>query len=350
MLIKKIPRIVCLLALVGVWTTSSVSAEFQDSETLPNILKVGFGRDIVGFASNEAKDSISHTLFGPRIYLFYERNHREMVEVDGEQFRERFPVKSLLDGPNTSNDLMTGHTANGVGYSLSYRYCGEGDTDDTRQIVVDGKTIHARTQEECTNVSSVEIVDGHLWLGTAYSGEGGFSQAEGIVVQDMNGTNVFARINSLSGWVAQLHLDPFSRNIWAITENGIYEISPQFTILSANFFYHDFDPSTGQPRLLSSSKATPSNPFAVISRLLPNEDRKNFYAAVTKIPKKDQVKFTLYDFFMCCDFNAKKYPESFQPLTPFFIRASLRNDALLQNSWRQSICRLGSPESKQYCR
>lgn len=348
---KKIRRVICLFALIGAWTTTSVSAEFQDSDVLPNVVGIGFDRDAVGFSSNESEHSISHNLLGSPLYFIYERGNRKMVEIEAKQFQERFPVKTLLDRPRTdpaTHDLV-GHTANGVKYGLKLKYCGEGVTDHTRKVVVDSKIVRVRARRECTNVSSVEIVNGQLWLGTAYSGEGGYSMAEGIIVQNMNGASVLARITSLSGWIAQIHADPFSNNVWAITENGIYEVSPQFKILSVNLFYHDFDPSTGAPHLSFSSKPTPSNPFAVVSRLLPTEDRKNFYEAFTRIPKGDLEKFTLYEFFMCCDFNAPKYPESFRPLAPFFIKASMRKDPLLQNSWRQSICRLGGPETEQYC-
>lgn len=351
---KKIRRVICLLALIGMWPTLSGSSEFHDSDVLPRVRGVGFSQDAAGFVAYESNYYGSSPSLRSSLYFIYERGNRKMVVVEPEQFQEYFPVSTLIYGPRTNPahtyDDLIGHTANGVGYSLKLKYCGEGITDDTRKVVVDNKIVRVRARHECTNVSSVEIVNEQLWLGTAYSGEGGYSMAEGIIVQDMNGASVLARITSLSGWIAQIHADPFSNNVWAITENGIYEISPQFKILSVNLYYHDFDPSTGQPRFAFSNKATRSNPFAVISRLLPSEDRKSFYEALTRIPKGDLERFTLYDFFMCCDFYAPKYPESFRPLAPFFIKASMQNNAgWFQDMWRQSICRLGGPETEQYC-
>lgn len=349
---KKIHGVICLLALIGAWPAPSVSLEFEDADVLPHIRGLGFNRDSVGFVSGADEHHVWRNFLGSSHYFIYDRSNRKIVEVDAKRFQRRFRVSALIDGPRPDpacTDDLIGHTTNGLGYRLKLKYCGEGVTDDTRKVIVNNRAVRVRARRECTSVSSVEIVSGQLWLGTATSGEGGYSTAEGVIVQDQRGTSVLARITSLSGWVARMHLDPFSNNVWVITENGIYEISPQFQILSVNLYYHDFDPSTGQPRFAFSNKAARGNPFSVVSRLLPTEDRKSFYEAVTRIPKGDLEQFRLYDFFMCCIFDAPKYPETLRPLTPFFIKASMRNDAGYQNVWRQSICRLGGPGTKQYC-
>lgn len=349
---KKLHLAIYLLVLFGVWSTSTCSAEFEDSDVLPHIKGIGFDPGAVGFVASTG--NYFTDLLGARVYFIYDRSSRKMAEVDEKQFQERFSVGVLIEGPRPdparTYDLI-GETANGVVYRLHLNYCGEGNTDDTRNVIVGigNKTVRVGGREECTSVSSVEIVNGQLWLGTAYFGEGGLYRAEGIIVQDLNDASVLARITSLSGWITRLHVDPLSKNVWVITENGIYEISPQFKILSIHLYYHDFDPSTGEPRFSFSNKATRGNPFSVVSRLLPSGERKDFYKALTTIPKADLEQFTLYDFFMCCDFRAPKYPESFRPLVPFFIKASSRDDTVLQNVWRQSLCRMGGPETKQYC-
>lgn len=347
LLVGKIYPVVCLSALVGVWPTPAGSLEFRDSDVLPSVRDVVFKRDAVGFVSRK-----NDLLGGAIFYFVYDSGNRKMVEIDAKRFQERFPASAPMSAPRQDPTRMydlIGSTANGVEYNLKLKYCGEGVTDDIRKVIVNNKTVRVRARQECTSVSSVEIINNQLWLGTAYSGEGGYSEAEGVIVQDLSGKSVLARLTSVSGWVARMHVDSFSRNVWVITENGVYEISPRFKILSVNLYYHDFDPSTGEPRLAFSNKATRGNPFSVVSRLLPIEDRKSFYAAVARIPQGDLERFRLYDFFMCCDFEGPKYPETFRPLAPFFIKASMRSDTVFQDVWRQSICRLGGPESKQYC-
>lgn len=330
MLRNNIRCVICLLVLFSTWPARSISAEFEDSDVLPNITAVGFTQDVVGFVANKSRNSHSLDLAGPASYFMYERSNRKIAEVDAKQFQARFPGGTLRDGPHVDpvTHNLVGYTVNGVPYSLKLKYCGEGVTSDTRKVVIGNRTIQVRAKDECTNVSSVEMVNGQLWLGTEFNGEGGSSKAEGVIVQDMKGARVFARITSFAGWITRMHVDSFTGNVWVITEKGIYEVNPKFKILSANFFYHDFDPSTGQPTLLFSNKETPSNPFAVISRLLPSEDRKNFFEAVAGIPKDDAKKFTLYEFFMCCFLDPPKYPESFQPLTPFFVKSSMEKSSL----------------------
>jgi hypothetical protein len=342
-------RAACLLTLVSSWVTSSIAAEFEDSEVLPMVVGVGFDKDAVGFASVERGSYLLHRFFGSGFYFIYERGSRTMVEIDAKRFHERFPAKSLLGEPQRNLDSgWAGHTTKGVKFNLKAKYCGDG-TEGAREVVVGRKRVRVRAKSECTNVSSVEIVNGKLWLGTYYSGEGGYYKAEGIIVQDYSGSRVFARINTLSGWVERIYRDAYSDSVWVVTENGVYEFSPEFKILSVNLFYHDFDSSTGHPRLLFSNKTIPSNPFAVVSRLLPSEDRRGFYEAMTKMPRNDLKQFNLYDFFMCCHFGAPKYPDSLRPLAPFLIRASIQSGAFFKRNWWQSICRLSSPEARQYC-
>jgi hypothetical protein len=341
---------VCLLAAIGAWPAASSGHEFSDSEALPSIRQLVFSPDAVGFVSPK-----NDLLGGAPLYFIYDRGNRKIAEVDAAQFRQRFPASVPSDEPRESRRSspyhLIGRTAGGVEYKLRLKYCGEGgDEDDEKMelVVVGGKPVRVGAREECTSVSSVEIVGDQLWLGTAYSGEQkGYSAAEGVIVQSLRGGRVLARLDAVSGWVTRVRLDPFSKNVWVTTDLGIFEVSPQFRLLSANLYYHDFDPRTGEPRFAFSSEATRGNPLSAVARLLPGAERKGFYEAVSKIPAADLEQFTPYDFFMCCRFD-DQYPQSFHPLMPFFVNQSARGSPGDRNTWRQAVCRLGGP-SDQYC-
>jgi hypothetical protein len=346
---RKICGAVCLSALVGAWPAPSVSSEFRDSDVLPEIGYVVFNRDAVGFVSRPNRN------FGGRDFTFrfvYDRGNRKLVEIDAAQFEKRFPGSAGKYDPYPvprSHELI-GHAGNGVEYRSRLKYCGEGGEDDEserRKLTVGNKAVRILALDECTGVSSVEIVGDQLWLGTVYLGEGGHSKAEGIIVQSPGGGRAFARI-PFAGWVSQVRADPFSNEVWAATEHGIYRVGRQFQILSAHLYYHDFDPGTGEPRFSFSATATPGKPLSAIARLLPAEDRKGFYEAVAGIPKADLDRFTLYDFFMCCDFN-RTSPASLRPLLPFFVKASTREKTSFRDVWRQAACRVGGAEAVQYC-
>jgi hypothetical protein len=182
-----------------------------------------------------------------------------------------------------------------------------------------------------------------------YSGEGGFSGAEGIIIESAGGEREIARI-PVAGWVAQLRADPFSEDVWAMTESGIYRIGRNFQVVSANLYYHDFDPATGQPRIAFSATPHAGNPLAVVARLLPAAERQAFYGAARGIPAADLSGFRLYDFFMCCSFKGKGFPASFRPLLPFFVRASERDpEQAYRDLWRQTACAYATPDVIQYC-
>lgn len=342
---KKMNLAACVLAFLGAATTSSMSAQFDDSEVLPSIRYLVFSPEAVGFVSHENRlfadrrkqsptgsGESSKGSSGATFYFIYDRRARQIAEANAGQFAKRFPGSPPRDDPfqdpSKRYDLI-GHATGGVEYKLKMKYCGEGVTDEIREVVVNNKAVNVLSREECTSVSRVEIVNDQLWLGTAYSGEAGISGAEGIIVEDRAGKAVLARLDT-KGAVIQVKADPFSHGVWVVTDVGIYEISPQFKILSTNFYSHDIEPSTSEPRFSFSSKIVNGNPLLAISRLLPKADRKKFYQAVTAIPQGDLKKFGLYNFFMGClpaydevkEETPNEWPKSFQPLFPFFMKAN----------------------------
>lgn len=338
---------VCLSALIGAWPVPSVCSEFTDSDVLPRIGYVVFARDAVGFVS------APNQTFGGWNFVFrftYDRASRKLAEVDAGQFQARFPGSALKYDPRLpsgEHPELVGRAGNGVEYRSKLKFCGDEDEKKRAKLTVGNKTVRILAANECTSVSSLEIVGDQLWLGTVYSGESGYDKAEGIIVESPGGGRVIARI-PLTGWVTQVRADPFSGEVWAVTEYGIYQISRQFLIVSAHLYYHDFDPPTGEPRFLFSDAPIPNNPLSVISRMLPATERKAFYQVATKIPKADLERFTLYEFFMCCVFN-RTYPASLRPLLPFFVNASMQEKTSFRDVWRQAACGVGGPDATQYC-
>ena len=342
---NKIRLTIYQIAFVFLWPLLSWSAEFDGSEVLPTISYISFNKDGVGFASDKNERRFFSQLFNSGVYFIYDRHSRKIIEVDEKHFLTRFPKSKKINQPNYN----VGKTTSGVPYKSKSIYCEDGATKDSRELIVNNKVIDLKALQKCSNVFNVEIVNGNqLWIATFTQGGHGIYGAEGIIVQNLNDAKVLARIISIQEVVERMYVDPISNNVWAITARGIYEISPQFEIVSVNLYYYNFEPGTGQPRYYFANKVIHGDPFSVVSRLLPLDDRKRFYEVVSKIPKEDAKQFELYYFFMCCNFNAPKYPVSMQPLTPIFIKALKQNDDY-HDLWRQSICRLGGPDSIQYC-
>lgn len=339
---KKIYGVMCLFVFFSFGSTTAISGWFEDTDPLPETRYLMFNRDAVGFVSRKSgfygdsqkpakKDGSRDDSSDVTFYFIYERGNRKIVEVDAEQFEKRFPGKPPINDPiqGPSDPYVIGHTSNGIEYKLRMKYCGEGVTDDIREVIVNNNIVNVRSRNECSSVSVVEIVSDQLWLGTAYSGEGGTSGAEGVIVQKLNSNAVLARL-ATNGAVIQINTDPFSNNVWVVTDKGIYEISPQFKILSVNLYSPEFESSSGKPRFAFSTKATHGNPLSIISRRLPITDRKSFYEALSEIPQADLKSFSLYNFFMGCSpandvspgSHSVEWPKSFKPLFPFFIKVN----------------------------
>jgi hypothetical protein len=338
--------VVLLCALT--WPAAPFASEYRDSDVMPEVRYLVFAKDAVGFVSRP------NSQLGrpePVFRFVYDRRDARVAEVDTAQFRARFPGREPEENPRQSHSgeqhERIGRAADGSEYRSKVKYCGEG-VEDERSLVVAGRSVRILARNECTSVSAVEIVGGQLWLGTAYSGESGYSEAEGIIVESAAGERELARI-VLTGWVTQLRADTFSEDVWAATEFGIYRISRKFQV-SANLYYHDFDPGTGQPRIAFSPSARAGNPLAVVARMLPAAEHKGFYEAARAVPVTDLERFRLYDFFMCCSFYGHRYPESLRPLLPFFVKASERDpEPAYRNLWRQAACGFGTPDVTQYC-
>jgi len=330
---KSIYGAVCLFVFISAGVTSAISASFENEEIMPKIKYLMFSQDAVSFISPEIN---YYFIPEDNYYFIYDRSNRNILEVDVMQLKKRFPEPFPKKEPITETHTgeqrnLIGHTSGGVGYKSTIKYCGEGVTDEIRKLVVNNKIVNIKSREVCTNVSSVEIVDDQLWLGTAYFGEAGYyKEAEGVIVQQLNGKAVLGRI-ALQGAIIQVKADPFSDSVWVVTYFGIYEISRQFKILATYLYTPDFEPLSGEPRFSFSNNIGGGNPLSIISRRLPIADRKSFYEAVKKIPPNDLKGLNLYDFlynfFMACSsvhgrWGESNWPESFQPLFPFFIKVN----------------------------
>lgn len=338
-----------ILAFLCAWPSLAISAEFEDSDVFPDIKYIGGDSETARFISNA--HNRGYILSTPH-YFIYNRESRKMIEVD-KNFHKQFTSDYSLVGES-------GVTSSGDKYQITksgdcFEWLPEGSTlletkGSELEIQINNKTIPLVKLKMCQSVDVVEIVNSNqLWLATVEHGGHGDYQSEGIVIQNLNSASMLAHITPISGLIKRMHVDPISKNVWVLTENGVYEISPEFKIISTNLYYHDFNPNTGEPRFGFSDTVISGNPFSMISRLLLESDRKKFYETVIKIPTDDRKKFTLYDFFMYSSSGYEKYPVSLQSIEPFFIKAYKLNK-VGSNLWGQVICRLGGPNSEQFCK
>ena len=345
---KVIFRLYYVLFISIFWSSSSLSAEFEESNILPVIDSIAFSEDSVGFTASMSEGSWYRELLNNYIYFMFDRRTRKIIEVSEEKYLSSFSDFNQIKSSSTNE------TSNGTTYETKSLYCvesfeGSSRVLDTRKLTIDGKDINLKLLKKCSNISFVEIVnENQLWIATYEIGSHGDFGGEGFIVQDLISGDLIARINTVKAIFSGVAFDPVTNDMWAFSKGGIYKINKEFKIDFENHYYHGFNMDTGQPQFGFSETYSNNAPFSVISRYISTEDRKKFYDIVSNIPKEDRAQFKLYDFYMCCSFYSKKYPASYQPLVPFFVKV-LNNYPNYPNGWRQLLCRIGGENSEQYC-
>lgn len=203
----------------------------------------------------------------------------------------------------------------------------EGD-NSPHTLALDGLPIKDQCKP-CSTISAAETTNDMLWLGTRFDGEYGASPAEGIVVQSLKDGVLVAKLsreNGLTGNLVRLiRKDPFTGNLWAVSNAGINEISPDAKIISSGYMYEDFNPADGSSSVFLSSVPIASNPLAVLERKMGVARAKDYYAAALTIPKDTRSCLNLYDVYPTppCDYkfdsetDRQFLPSAFNALLPF---------------------------------
>lgn len=318
-------NILLLLAiLLQLPQLSYAGREPEEWDTLPQIENIVFSKTSVGFISRDQR------------YFVLERTNQILQLIEKDTFLQLFPnwdrkkPSEIIKNEGIGSGVLL-RASNGMEFKAKNAYCSEGE-DIHHELWMQEKVVVDQA-EPCSSISTVEIVGNQLWLGTRYDGEYGDYPAQGVIIQSLREGNIIEKIGNTEGLTGDLirviRIDPYSQNIWVITQRGFNEIDKSFKIANAKYFYEDFNPATGKPVVLLSTVAKQSNPFAVVERLLAIKDTKAFYNAVSQIPKQTQAQFSLYNFhagiYLAANIRAVK--ESFVPkdmniLIPFFIEAA----------------------------
>lgn len=164
------------------------------------------------------------------------------------------------------------------------------DCYEGRKIVhvlkLDGEVIKDAV-DPCGSISSAEIENGRLWLGTLSKGGWGESPGKGLVVQSLTDGTHIGTISKQDGLTSNLvrvvKLDPYTGYLWVATQLGINQISPELEVLYALYLYEDFDES-GTCTVQGSTTPAKNNFIAIFQRVLDVKDKRKFYEAAMTIP------------------------------------------------------------------
>jgi len=179
----------------------------------------------------------------------------------------------------------------------------------------------------CGSISSAEIEGDRLWLGWLSKGGYGEFPGKGLVVQSLSDGAHIGTISKQDGLTSDLvrvvKLDPDTGYLWAATQLGINQISPELEVLYALYLYEDFDES-GLCAVQGSTIPARNNFIAIFQRLLDVKDKRKFYEAAMTIPPAVRPCFNVMavsgrSVGYC---SAAFLPPQFNVLAPFAIETA----------------------------
>lgn len=299
--------------------------EPSDWDYLPVITEINFTSSTVGFAAQDGR--------------------RMVFDKAAQSFRQVEPVEyaALMRGAkggkaawpekNEAGDTVTLITSSaGVFLETLNKYCDD-DKGPAHVLKLGGVVIKDHAAP-CDNISSAEIENDRLWLGTRGFGGYGEFPGRGIVVQSLaDGSHIktISRKNGLtSDLVRVVKLDPHTGHIWTATHLGINEISPELEVLYSGYLYEDFD-AEGACAVQAAEVPTRNNFVAVFGRLLGVKDKKKYYEAAMTIPPEMLTCFNVETMTgwppgHCEAAGALGYssllPPQFNALAPFVIETA----------------------------
>lgn len=304
----------CLAAAAILCLSGTLRAgrEPESWDVLPDINEIYFTPAKVGFAAPG----------GP--WFIFDRGSRSLSVAGVGEFSAlmrgaRGGPAEVSSGRQGDVELHILAVSDGTKIETSDAYCSEG-LDQHHSLSVNGSTVTPQAGP-CRSITTAEIENGRLWLGTRQDGEYGEYPGEGIVIQSLADGSPVARLSRAEGLsgnlVRVIKADPYAPRVWAATHLGITELSTAPAALASWYFYEGFG-EDGLPAVQLSSVPRPTDFLAVFAKKVKPKDPRAFHEAVLKIPAELRAGFTADNAGGCCGF----LPEEFNSLLPFVLASA----------------------------
>lgn len=255
----------------------------------------------------------------------FDRQMKEGKPISGTLPNAFFPSTNpkKLDG---QAEINTWKTANGIEFQTIDAYCGEG-AEMYHSLLYRGKRM-ATYLPRCESINALEVVDGHLWLGSYEQYEYGRGQGLGVRIISLETKKLLAAFSpsekslfrcsettgrdektkqikterkcydnragggrlvekslGLLAHGSMLHIrhDPFSKDVWILTETALHRVS-NMKAISRWYLSEQFN-SDGQVTLQASLKPQKSNPWAMLVRHTKLKDSKSIWSQLKLMPQ-----------------------------------------------------------------
>lgn len=339
----------CLLLIASVAQT----AEHDDADILPKILSLQFSAHEIGVLLGGYQD---HGFDYPPFVV--DTMTHVMRSVTNDEFAKHFdpdhPVQKQRDEYLTSQGTrFQPHDCRSEPYAV------------LEQLKIGDRVVPVQF-DECFAISEIEVVDNVVWVGSYYAGSHGDWGAQGLFAVDIDSGKILARIDTGERALLRVRLNPFTKNVWAMTPDQTVVVDQSLNVVRRFMFHWDFNADTGMPEVQIANEVVPSHPLAVFALALPFERRAEFFSDVQTIPDEIARTFDLYEFHMCCYFrtadDGARFVQDLNILVPYLRSAfelnmqryeKLRYGLTTKQAsrfWRQVACWFREdPEAERLC-
>lgn len=322
---KKLFYFCAALSFAGLTPKAYADMEPSSWDYLPVINEINFTTSTVGFAAQDGRRMVLDKETG----AFRQVSPSEYAGL----MRGAMGGKAAWPEKNKVGDTVTLITSSaGVFLETVNKYCDE--DKGTAHVLKLACTVIKYQADPCNNISSAEIENGRLWLGTrGLAGYGEFP-GKGIVVQSLADGKLVGTVSKQDGLTSDLirvvKLDPYTGYLWTATQLGINQISPELEVLYALYLYEDFD-QNGVCAVQGSTTPANNNFIAIYQRILGVKDKRKFYEAAMTIPSGIRPCFNVESLTgwspgYCEEAGGRGanmfLPPQFNALAPFAIEAA----------------------------
>ncbi|MEM8683308.1 MAG: hypothetical protein AAGF72_07755 [Pseudomonadota bacterium] len=310
-------------------------AEFLETDVEPTVVSVLLTEYAVAV-------EIEHNYFpraseDSRKFFVAQRPDYEFNSISGEQYLEL----RQFDHYVRHTDPYRGEGYKAPIWWVSGPLCAEdSDPREGRTPVFGFGESTVGVKLDCDSyVSDVSFLNGEVWITTYLSTDYFDASSEGLIVASMLDGQVKSRIDLGEAAARAIVRDPWSSDIWVLTDRRISVMAEDRTIKAWREPVHGFDDTSGRPDVMLPSETLATNPLAVIAYGLGEGHYRKFYQAIAGasfVPEEG----LLGRYF---DESWNHVPQLPPELVP------LLNDAEPTNSWRKLACMLQGERARKLC-
>ena len=337
-ILAKCIKLVSLLILAN----AAQSAEYFEVDDFPQATSIVFTENAVGLTVVPNSYFVGYNLPDESRYFVAYRPELEFHQVEQSEYKKltvSAHVEHRVDYRSSDNfEVETSQDCAEAGYRWD---SAPRDIKGRVTVKVDGKSYEVELLCQSAIPHAIRFGD-DLWIGTAEHGGHGYYGSEGIlVVSGEDGTTSYVDVGFYP--VLALVKDPWSLQVWGVTEQQIARMGNGGEVLARYWKYHDFDSASSRPDIFVTDSDEPikDHPLALLARRLGTSSYKFLADArargVTLAGPEPMYVLAMFGNYM-----------SHQPQWPEELAGALEY-AQPTLGWRKFACLLPGDNARELC-